>query len=80
MRDNVDLKNTVYQKQKYAKRIPQPINEINQRDYLELFDNTQNDGIEEQCCPDWFDKVQAVIQSQEPENERSEIVRPQHSI
>ena len=30
-------KDRVYQKQKYAKRRPQPINEINQQDYLKLF-------------------------------------------
>ncbi len=29
--------------------MPQPSNEISQQDYLNLFDITQNGGIEEQC-------------------------------
>ena len=36
-------------KQKWAKQVSQPHNEINQQEYLNMFDITINGGIEEQC-------------------------------
>ncbi len=41
-------KDRLYQKQKRAKRVLQP-QQINQQEYLGMFDTTQNGGIEEQC-------------------------------
>ena len=34
---------------KRAKKVSQPEHEINQQDYLNMFDNIDNGGIEEQC-------------------------------
>ena len=42
-------KNRLNKKQKRAKKVSQPEHEINQHDYLNMFDNTDNGGIEEQC-------------------------------
>ncbi|CAB4002039.1 Hypothetical predicted protein [Paramuricea clavata] len=43
-------KDRLNKKQKRAKKVSQPQHEIlNQQDYLNMFDNTNNGGIEEQC-------------------------------
>ena len=42
-------KERLYKKQKRARKVSQPQHEINQQDYLNMFDNTNNGGIEEQC-------------------------------
>jgi DNA replication protein DnaC len=42
-------KDSESKKQKRAKQVSQPHNEINQQDYLNMFDITNNGGIEEQC-------------------------------
>jgi hypothetical protein len=38
-------------KNKRGQKKCQPEHEINQQDYLNMFDNTDNGGIEEQCWP-----------------------------
>ncbi|CAB4020009.1 Hypothetical predicted protein [Paramuricea clavata] len=42
-------KERLNKKQKRARKVSQPQHEINQPDYLNMFDNTNNGGIEEQC-------------------------------
>jgi hypothetical protein len=42
-------KERLNKKQKRARKVSQPQHEINQQDYLNVFDNTNNGGIEEQC-------------------------------
>ncbi|CAB3993337.1 Hypothetical predicted protein [Paramuricea clavata] len=42
-------KDRLYKKQKRARKVSQPQHEINQQDYLNMFDRTNNGGIEEQC-------------------------------
>jgi hypothetical protein len=42
-------KDRLNKKQKRAKKVSQPEHEINQQDYLNMFDNTESGGIEEQC-------------------------------
>ena len=42
-------KDRLYKKQKRARKVSEPQHEINQQDYLNMFDNTNNGGIEEQC-------------------------------
>jgi hypothetical protein len=42
------LRKRLSKKQKRAKRVSQPQPELSQTDYLNLFDITQNGGIEEQ--------------------------------
>ena len=42
-------KDRLHKKQKRAKRVLQPQQEINQQDYLNMFDKINNGGIEEQC-------------------------------
>ena len=42
-------KHRLYKKQKMPKRVSQCQNEISQQDYLNMFDITQNGGIEQQC-------------------------------
>ncbi|CAB3994683.1 ATP-dependent DNA helicase PIF1, partial [Paramuricea clavata] len=42
-------KERLNKKQKRARKVSQPQHEINQLDYLNMFDNTNNGGIEEQC-------------------------------
>jgi hypothetical protein len=42
-------KDRLNKKQKRAKKLPQPQHEINQQDYLNMFDKTNNGGIEKQC-------------------------------
>ncbi len=49
VRDKLDLKNRLYKKQKMPKRVSECQNEISQQDYLNMFDITQNGGIEQQC-------------------------------
>ena len=39
----------LHKRQKRAKKVPQPPCEMNQQDYLNMFDNTNNGSIEEQC-------------------------------
>jgi hypothetical protein len=42
-------KDRLYQKQKHGQRVSQPQCETSQQDYLNMFDSTQNGGIEKQC-------------------------------
>ena len=42
-------KERLNKKQKRARKVSQPQHEINQQDHLNVFDNTNNGGIEEQC-------------------------------
>ena len=42
-------KDRLNKKQKRAKKVLQPQHELNQQDYLNMFDRTNNGGIEEQC-------------------------------
>jgi hypothetical protein len=42
-------KERLNKKQKRARKVSQPQHEINQQDYLNMFDNTNNGDIEEQC-------------------------------
>ena len=42
-------KDRLYRKQKQAKNVSQHQHNLNQQDYLNMFDNTNNGNIEEQC-------------------------------
>ena len=55
-------KERLNKKQKRARKVSQPQQEINQQDYLNMFDNTNNGDIEEQCWAKANNKFNKSVQ------------------